>query len=181
MPGLLVAYAPVGACTVDRCLVSTSFVVGRGWDCRLAISDTKVSKSHLRIARGAEGFVLEDLESTNGTFLNGRPVIGKRYLGSQSVIRAGSAVLVFVRDASLLLEPPPIERYEMAGVFHAGPLLNELGDAAASARQLQPLPMCALSSPRTLRENREDLPETSLPGSVWYEFPRSPGVSPIFH
>ncbi|MCP4678446.1 MAG: FHA domain-containing protein [Deltaproteobacteria bacterium] len=136
MPGLLVAYAPVGACTVDRCLVSPPFVVGRGPDCHLAIRDTKVSKNHFRITHGAEGFVLEDLESTNGTFLNGRPIIGKCPVRSQSVIRVGSAVLVFVQEASILLEPPPIERYEMAGVFHTGPLLDELGDAASSARHV---------------------------------------------
>ncbi len=136
MPGLLVAFAPAATCTVDRCLFSSPFVAGRGSDCRLAIRETKVSKQHFRITHGTEGFVLEDLESTNGTFLDGRPLVGKRLLENQAVIRAGSAVLVFVRDASLLVEPPPIERYEMAGVFHTGPLLDELGDAASSARHV---------------------------------------------
>ena len=37
----------------------------------LALTDSAVSRYHLRIATGVEGFVLSDLDSTNGTYIGG--------------------------------------------------------------------------------------------------------------
>ncbi len=136
MPVLAVAYAPEGACTVDRCLIAPPFTVGRGPDCQLAIRDKKVSKAHARITQNAEGYWLEDLGSRNGTFVGGLPVMGKIPLSGSAVIRIGSAVMVFLDDGAPLLAPPLTERFDIAGVFHTGPLLEAFSDAARSARHL---------------------------------------------
>jgi hypothetical protein len=50
---------------------------------------TKVSRIHAVIRREAEGIVLEDLDSHNGTFLEGRPVDGKTLLKEGAVISLG--------------------------------------------------------------------------------------------
>jgi len=50
---------------------SAEAVIGRGTDAQLAIDDVAVSRYHARIASRREGFVIEDLESTNGLFVNG--------------------------------------------------------------------------------------------------------------
>ncbi|MBQ2941650.1 MAG: FHA domain-containing protein [Clostridia bacterium] len=48
--------------------------IGRGKDCEIYIADTFMSHRHSRIFKEDGGFFLEDLGSTNGTFLNGNEV-----------------------------------------------------------------------------------------------------------
>lgn len=48
-----------------------SFTIGRSRDCDLAISDLTVSRVHARLERTADGWLLTDLSSTNGTRVNG--------------------------------------------------------------------------------------------------------------
>jgi len=49
-------------------------LVGRGDDCHVVIDDRRVSRHHARITQMEDGYVLEDLGSKNGTFLNGQPL-----------------------------------------------------------------------------------------------------------
>jgi hypothetical protein len=44
------------------------FVIGRGKHCDLVLESTKVSREHAAIVRGAEGWFMEDLGSSNGTW-----------------------------------------------------------------------------------------------------------------
>jgi len=56
-----------------------------------------VSRQHARMLRGTGGWVLEDLESTNGTFLNGRQIPPGHQVRVRTgdIIRFGTLTLVF--------------------------------------------------------------------------------------
>jgi len=57
-----------------RCTVrffDTELVVGRDAACDLALDDDGLSKRHFRVERAAEGWRLEDLGSSHGTYVNG--------------------------------------------------------------------------------------------------------------
>jgi transcriptional regulator with AAA-type ATPase domain len=136
LPGILVAHAPQGAVTVDRCRIKTPFTVGRSSSCDLPVREDKVSKRHLEITRSAEGFYIEDLSSTNGTFLNGHPLIHRRMLEDGAIIRIGQTVLVFHLDIRPMLETPSSERFGIVGRFHAAPYIRCLAEAACSGRHL---------------------------------------------
>jgi hypothetical protein len=136
VPVLLVAYAPPAAVTVDRCVVAIAFTVGRGSDCDLPVLDDKMSKRHFCVSRTERGFFAEDLGSTNGTFVGGARLAGRRPIEGACVIRAGRSVFVFHPDGAALLEPPPLDRFGMAGRFHAGSLLKDLEEATLSARHV---------------------------------------------
>jgi len=48
--------------------------VGRSQENDIVINDPNVSRRHARISRSDNGFVVEDLGSTNGTLLDGAPI-----------------------------------------------------------------------------------------------------------
>ncbi len=48
--------------------------IGRDSDCEISVDDTFMSHRHARIFKEKDGYYLEDLESTNGTLLNGKPL-----------------------------------------------------------------------------------------------------------
>ena len=55
-------------------LQGAAVVIGRGDDCHVIIDDRQASRHHARITQTQDGYVLEDLGSKNGTFLNGQPL-----------------------------------------------------------------------------------------------------------
>jgi hypothetical protein len=71
-------------------------VIGRSNDADIVIAATEVSRRHAQIAPDREGWTLNDLGSTNGVRLNGRPVGVPTRLQDGDVIELGGAVeLVF--------------------------------------------------------------------------------------
>jgi hypothetical protein len=54
--------------------------------------DVRVSASHARVLSDHAGWWIEDLESTNGTLVNGRPLSGPRQLRVGDVVSLGRAL-----------------------------------------------------------------------------------------
>jgi pSer/pThr/pTyr-binding forkhead associated (FHA) protein len=71
-------------------------VVGRDVGCRLRFNDPAVSRRHLRFIRRANEVFVEDLKSSNGTRLNGRPVMSPTRLDDGDAIMVGGRTL-FIR------------------------------------------------------------------------------------
>jgi pSer/pThr/pTyr-binding forkhead associated (FHA) protein len=68
--------------------------VGRAAGCKIALpDDTFVSQLHARVFRNDEGAFVEDLGSTNGTFLNGRKLGAAAKLKAGDHLQIGSTVL----------------------------------------------------------------------------------------
>jgi sigma-B regulation protein RsbU (phosphoserine phosphatase) len=53
-------------------LENTQYVLGRHPDCDIVLESGSVSRQHARISKLGPSFVLEDLKSRNGSFVNGR-------------------------------------------------------------------------------------------------------------
>jgi hypothetical protein len=83
-------------------LLEPEYTIGRAAANGIVIADGSVSSSHARISRTSDGFVLEDLQSRNGTFVNGEKVTAKRVLSDGDLIRVGKIILIFnvARQAS---------------------------------------------------------------------------------
>ncbi len=48
--------------------------IGRASDCEIVLPERQVSRYHARIDRGASGYTVRDLQSKNGTFVNGKQI-----------------------------------------------------------------------------------------------------------
>jgi hypothetical protein len=73
-------------------------VVGRGSDCDIPLDDPTVSRRHAAIVRRGDEWWVVDLESTNGTQVNGEPTAEQR-LRAGDRIEFGEAVAEFVETS----------------------------------------------------------------------------------
>ncbi|MBA3500820.1 MAG: FHA domain-containing protein [Myxococcota bacterium] len=74
-------------------------IVGRDVGCKLRFNDPAVSRRHLRFVRRANEVFVEDLKSSNGTKLNGRPVLSPTLLkDGDAILVGGRALFVHISD-----------------------------------------------------------------------------------
>jgi len=90
------AFFLVGDCPGEgsRIRIGKSLTIGSQDDCGLTLPDPTVSRRHAEVLRTSDGYLLRDLGSTNGTFLNGVRV-DSAYLRDGAVLRMGKTELVF--------------------------------------------------------------------------------------
>lgn len=75
--------------------VEGSIFVGRSNICELYFEDDSLSKQHFAIEITKVACYIEDLETTNGTFVNGVKISGRRMLADGDIITAGMERLIF--------------------------------------------------------------------------------------
>ena len=78
-------------------LTRDTYTLGRHRNNDIVISDPKVSSFHARLDRSPEGFVLVDLKSRNGSYVNGQR-IDSAQLSTGDEIRLGTARLAYKVD-----------------------------------------------------------------------------------
>ncbi|MFA5139733.1 MAG: FHA domain-containing protein [Elusimicrobiota bacterium] len=100
MPKLLLKFN--AAVIKEIPIEKSALVVGRKADSDIVIDNPAISGHHCKIVLSGDTYFVEDLESTNGTFLNEKRVM-KAGLHNNDVIGLAKHALVFVEDAA----PPP--------------------------------------------------------------------------
>lgn len=78
--------------------VRDGFLIGRVAGCDAVIDDSKASRRHARIIVEAGVVEIEDLGSSNGTLLNGKPVT-RRLLRAGDAVQIGATVLTYAEGA----------------------------------------------------------------------------------
>lgn len=73
-------------------LARDSIVVGRGEECDLVVAERQVSRQHIRVFKEDDAYFVEDLESRNGTWVNGQQLKGVRRLYDGDKIDLAMAV-----------------------------------------------------------------------------------------
>lgn len=77
--------------------VGNSLSLGRAPGNQILIADPRVSRYHARIYSSGGQYWVEDLNSRNGTFLNGTRVYGSVLLADGDKLRIGDVTFAFVR------------------------------------------------------------------------------------
>lgn len=58
--------------------IGESIVIGRSMDCQLLLPDAAVSRRHAAVERSGDGFVVRDLGSSGGTYVNDEAIAAQR-------------------------------------------------------------------------------------------------------
>ena len=75
--------------------VEGSLFIGRSDICNIFFDDDRLSKQHFVIEANKMGCYIEDLESLNGTFVNGVNLSNRRMLLDGDIITAGREKFIF--------------------------------------------------------------------------------------
>lgn len=103
-------------------LVQDEIIIGRDISNRIVVNDPEVSRRHTRLIAQSGGYVVEDMGSTNGTFVDGQRLMGPHFLRPGQVIMLGEKialayeVLGYDPNATLTgdaLQPPSKETYRV--------------------------------------------------------------------
>lgn len=73
-------------------LVQDEITIGRDISNRLVINDPEVSRRHARLTAQSGGYVIEDLGSTNGVFVDGQRLMGPHLLRAGQVVMLGEKI-----------------------------------------------------------------------------------------
>lgn len=130
-------------------LEGDQLMIGRDSTNEIVINDAEVSRRHARMTFQGGKYVLEDLGSTNGTFVNGQRLAGPRVLKPGEVVSFGEQIVLVFEMVSIdpgatvaspraaaipsisrpaTMMPPPPAPTEYAGSIPASPVSEPIPD-----------------------------------------------------
>jgi hypothetical protein len=112
-------------------LVGDVIMVGRDVSNDIVIADAEISRQHTRLTRTPDGYLLEDLGSTNGTYVNGERLMAPRLMAPGDLVGFGGTVTMTFDAtapeaaatvaAPAVAAPPPAQQPAAQPVAHAQP------------------------------------------------------------
>src|SRR5688572_13970855 len=81
-------------------LTRNEIVLGRGADCDIQVDRDSVSRRHARVFRSGESWSVEDLQSTNGSYVNDVPV-DRSVLRYGDFVKIGAAIFKFLMGTGI--------------------------------------------------------------------------------
>jgi pSer/pThr/pTyr-binding forkhead associated (FHA) protein len=123
---------------IERELSETETKIGKGPQNQIILADPAVSTTHAAIRREADGYLLTDLGSRNGTFLNETRITDPHPLKHGDVIKMGRCTLtlrIAAASQTVMLDRPPVPapahhtaqpvtEDELAAAFVSGGLID---------------------------------------------------------
>jgi len=86
----------------DLLILKETVIIGRSKEADIQILDNLVSRKHARISRTVDKYYVEDLQSANGVFLNGKRIKKKTSFSENDEIRIGLKVFKLDESSSEL-------------------------------------------------------------------------------
>ena len=157
---LVVRQGPVPGKVFD--LAKDVMTLGRDVNNDLVINDSEVSRNHARLTSQSGGYLMEDLASTNGTFVNGQRLIGPKLLNSGDVVGLGETIVLefsYVADSGatvvasgpvrqMMAEPPTVAVRAPEPEPMPRPMMAPMGsDAMATGSNMAPPPAPMMREP----------------------------------
>lgn len=122
--------------TVRMTLRGDQAVLGRNADCDVVVDHASVSGRHARLVRSGDQILVEDLGSTNGTFVGGQRIDRTQAIRPGDAIVLGSQILVLdapPRTATQVLSAPTVLETAAPTAGAASPVEATTGPSASPA------------------------------------------------
>ncbi|HEY5984716.1 MAG TPA: FHA domain-containing protein [Anaerolineales bacterium] len=130
---------------VTFALEGDQLIIGRDASNAVAINDAEVSRKHARLTFQGGKYVIEDLGSTNGTFVNGQRVSNSTVLKPGDIVSLGEQIVLM---------------YEGLAVDSGATMIGRKAARPAVATVSAPAPMPAtpMAAPVAAAPGRRNLP-----------------------
>lgn len=130
-------------------LVYGSQTIGRGADNQIVVQEPAISRQHAQITVQPEGVWIQDLGSSNGTFVNGQRLTGSVWLRPGDQIRLGTSVTVGLETSTPGFAPVVSQSYRrlIPGIVAVVVFLFLLGGAAYMGLRFFLIPEIVVASP----------------------------------
>ena len=97
-------------------LPAQAAIIGRAMECDIVIASKSISRENTRIRREGRHWFVEDLGSTNGTYLNGERIITAMNLRDGDSLKVGDVTFIFHDPDTTTRENPA----SMSAPVHGG-------------------------------------------------------------
>jgi ABC transport system ATP-binding/permease protein len=87
-------------------LAHEEYALGRGEPNAIRLTDRNISRTHAILKKSPQGWFLKDLQSYNGTYVNGVRVVGEQLVSSGDLVQIGDYRLELVDDAATAASAP---------------------------------------------------------------------------
>ncbi len=81
----------------ERLEIENAITIGRSSECDVSLQDNYLSSRHARVANDSGDLSIEDLGSTNGTYVNQELVKGRMHLERGDIVQVGGVLFEVVR------------------------------------------------------------------------------------
>ncbi|MBN1438632.1 MAG: FHA domain-containing protein, partial [Anaerolineales bacterium] len=150
--------------------ISAATVIGRAPDCQIQIEQPGVSRRHAQFEISGDKVLLKDLESSNGTFVNGLRIQVPTELSDGDQIRIQDNLFTYRAPAPAAAPEPAPQAAAAAAAPAAAPAQAESGSPKTSTYPSLTLLALVRSDngaetglSRTIRIGRDEANEISLP------------------
>ena len=145
MPKLVISLPDAGE--VIHELTDSTLTVGRTEGNSVQIDDASVSTHHAELTETDGVYVLTDLGSTNGTYINGEPVEGSKKLRAGDRVRFGKVDAIYEVPGESPVQPLPEEQGSVAAPAASSRRPGDFGNASPFQRKkvsAKPLSIAAI-------------------------------------
>jgi pSer/pThr/pTyr-binding forkhead associated (FHA) protein len=146
-------------------LDKAEFLIGRDLVNDIVISDADVSRKHARLVQQGESWLLEDLASTNGCFVNGVRLTAPQLLKPGDRVRLGETVELAFEGVSAAAQVTRLEKSE--------PVVEQAASAASPAAS------AAFSAADAAFPRPQEFPDLQMPAPVVEGFDSAASASPL--
>ncbi|HSR96651.1 MAG TPA: FHA domain-containing protein [Kofleriaceae bacterium] len=133
--GLTIIVSGPGRSTAKFTLKDRELTIGRAGSNDIVLPDIGVSRRHARLVPNDGAYLIIDIVSTNGTYLNGRRLMGPAGIGPSDLVNIGAFTLEIAGDGAVRSLDRQLQPFVARDATEAA-LLHAIGEGDEPSRQV---------------------------------------------